>query len=73
MVLRFAAATGMVVGLLAVAGCSSDDPHYVDLPSNHGHTLDEALQRLHAVGLPATFPAATIPCGDSLPGINFQP
>lgn len=71
MVLRFVAATGMVVAFLGVAGCTSD-PEYVDLPSNRGHTLDEALQRLHAVGLRATFPADTIPCGDGLPGINFQ-
>jgi len=71
MALRFVVPTGMIVALLALVGCNSD-PQYVDLPSNHGHSLDEALQRLHAVGLRATFPADTIPCGDGLPGINFQ-
>jgi len=40
--------------------------------SNHGHALDDALQRLHAVGLRATFAAAKIPCGDGLPAINVQ-
>jgi hypothetical protein len=68
---RFAALPGMMVALLVVAGCGSH-VQYVDLPSNHGHTLDDALQRLHAAGLRATFPAAKIPCGDGLPGINTQ-
>ena len=61
----------MMVALLVAAGCGSHT-QYVDLPSNHGHALDDALQRLHAVGLRATFPAAKIPCGDGLPGINVQ-
>jgi hypothetical protein len=61
----------MVVALLLAAGCGSHS-QYVDLPSNHGHALDDALQRLHAVGLRATFPAAKIPCGDGLPEINLQ-
>ena len=68
---RFAALPGMMVALLVVAGCGSHS-QYVDLPSNHGHALDEALQRLHAAGLRVTFPAAKIPCGDGLPGINVQ-
>ena len=45
---------------------------YVDLPSNHGHTLDDALRRLHAVGLRASFPAASIRCGNDLPWVNVQ-
>jgi hypothetical protein len=61
----------MMVALLVAAGCGSHS-RYVDLPSNHGHALDDALQRLHAVGLRATFPAAKIPCGDGQPGINVQ-
>jgi beta-lactam-binding protein with PASTA domain len=61
----------MFVAVLLVAGCGSHS-QYVDLPSNHGHALDDALQRLNDVGLRATFPAAKIPCGDGLPGINIQ-
>ena len=67
---RFGALTGMIVAV-ALVGCGSHS-RYVDLPSNHGHALDDALQRLNAVGLRATFPAAKIPCGDGLPGINIQ-
>jgi hypothetical protein len=55
----------------ALVGCGSL-PHSVDLPSNHGHPLDDALRRLHAVSLRASFPAARIPCGDGLPSIDVQ-
>jgi beta-lactam-binding protein with PASTA domain len=56
---------------VALVGCGSQ-PHFVDLPSNHGHAVDDALRRLHAVGLRASFPAARIPCGDGLPSIDVQ-
>jgi len=41
----------MIVAVLLLAGCGSHS-RYVDLPSNHGHALDDALQRLNAVGRP---------------------
>jgi hypothetical protein len=56
---------------LALVGCGSQ-PLYVDLPSNHGHDLDAALRRLHAVGLRASFPAVRTPCGDGLPSVDVQ-
>ena len=60
-----------MVAVLALVGCGAQ-PRYVDVPSNHGHTLDEALRRLHAVGLRASFPAARTPCGDELPWVDVQ-
>jgi len=57
------------VTVLALVGCGSQS---VDLPSNHGHFLDDALRRLHAVGLRASFPAASSPCGDGLPQVGLQ-
>jgi beta-lactam-binding protein with PASTA domain len=69
---RAASAVVPVALLLAVlVGCNSR-PEHVDLPSNHGHGLDEALQRLHAVGLRASFPATSTSCGNGLPWVNTQ-
>jgi hypothetical protein len=62
-----------VVLLAVVAPACSGQSHAVTVPSNHGHTLDDALRRLHRAGLRATFPAASQPCGDaSLPRVNVQ-
>ena len=55
---------------LALAGCGGSPS--VELPSNHGHTLDDALRRLHDAGLRASFPAARTPCGEGLPWVNVQ-
>jgi hypothetical protein len=60
-----------VVTVLALAACGSQ-PRYVELPSNHGHGLDDALRRLHAVGLRSSFPTVRVPCGNGLPEINVQ-
>ena len=62
---------GLLLIAVALAGCGSQ-PRYVDLPSNHGHGLDDALRRLHAVGLRASFPAVRTLCGDGLPSIDVQ-
>jgi beta-lactam-binding protein with PASTA domain len=56
----------------ALAGCGSGSP-YVTVPSNHGHSLDDALRRLHEAGLRATFPQVSKPCGDlTLPQVALQ-
>ena len=56
---------------VTVAGCGG--PRDVTVPSNHGHTLDDALRRLHASGLRATFPGAAQHCRDtSLPQVSVQ-
>ncbi len=44
----------------------------VEVPSNHGYPLDEALTRLHAFGLRASFPGARTPCGELLPWVDVQ-
>jgi hypothetical protein len=63
---------GLALVAVALAGCGSQSA-YVTVPSNHGHPLDEALQRLHEAGLRATFGAASQPCGDlSLPRVSVQ-
>jgi len=64
--------TAVLLAAVVLVGCNSSPPDHVDLPSNHGHGLDDALQRLHAVGLRATFPATSTPCGDGLPSVNTQ-
>jgi hypothetical protein len=61
----------LALTILALFGCSSDRPE-VELPSNHGYALDDALRRLHAVGLLASFPAAKTACGNHLPWVNTQ-
>jgi beta-lactam-binding protein with PASTA domain len=69
---RVGSAVVPVALLLAVLmGCDSR-PEHVDLPSNHGYGLDEALHRLHAVGLRASFPATSTSCGNGLPSVNTQ-
>jgi hypothetical protein len=60
-----------LIVVATVAGCGSE-PRYVDLPSNHGHVLDNAVERLHAAGLRVSFDAAETPCGDGLPWVNVQ-
>lgn len=62
---------GLLLIALALVGCGSQ-PRSVDVPSNHGHSLDDALRRLHAVGLRASFPAVKTPCGDGLPSVDVQ-
>jgi beta-lactam-binding protein with PASTA domain len=70
---RVASATGpLALLLLVLVGCNSSPSGPVDLPSNHGYGLDEALQRLHDVGLRASFPATSTPCGNGLPSVNSQ-
>jgi beta-lactam-binding protein with PASTA domain len=64
--------TAVLLAAVGLAGCNSSPPDHVYLPSNHGHGLDEALQRLHAAGLRASFPAARTACGDGLPWVNTQ-
>jgi beta-lactam-binding protein with PASTA domain len=59
------------LAIVTLAGCGSHRP-YVNLPSNHGLLLDEALRRLHAAGLRASFPAARTPCGEGLPWVMIQ-
>ena len=44
----------------------------VQVPSNHGYALDQALSRLHAAGLQASFPTVTARCGSGLPYVNVQ-
>lgn|SRR3954451_3397208 len=68
---RRAACSALVImafGALAACGGSGS----VDLPSNTGHRLDDALRRLHAAGLRATFAGVSTPCGDGLPYVNVQ-
>jgi len=60
----------LVVTVLALAGCGASTR--VELPSNHGRFLDDALRRLHSAGLRATFPTAWSPCGDGLPEVVVQ-
>ena len=62
-----------VVGSYGVGWVGGEQKTYVDLPSNHGQSLDDALRRLHAVGLRATFGAASQRCGNAaLPWVNVQ-
>lgn len=63
----------MLLGALALlaAGCGGSRS-YVSVPSNHGRSLDDALARLHAAGLRASFPAWRTPCGLGLPVVNVQ-
>jgi hypothetical protein len=70
LVYQWVKTAGLFVTVLALAACGSQAR--VDLPSNHGHALDDALRRLHAVGLRASFPATRIPCGDGLPQVDIQ-
>src|SRR4051794_21626666 len=63
----------VLLGALALlaAGCGGSRS-YVSVPSNHGRSLDDALARLHASGLRASFPAWRTPCGLELPVVNVQ-
>src|SRR3954469_3836914 len=63
----------VLLGALALlaAGCGGSRS-YVSVPSNHGRSLDDALARLHASGLRASFPAWRTPCGMGLPVVNVQ-
>src|SRR4051812_5247470 len=63
----------VLLGALALlaAGCGGSRS-YVSVPSNHGRSLDDALARLHAAGLRASFPAWRTPCGIGLPVVNAQ-
>jgi hypothetical protein len=56
----------LVVTVLALAGCGSS-ASYVDLPPFRGYAVNDALRRLHALGLRAAYPAWKMPCGDGLP------
>ena len=71
--------------MLVIAGCvavvavaygvglfDGEKTTHVDLPSNHGYRLDDALVRLHTAGLRASFPAVSIRCGNDLPWVNVQ-
>src|SRR6266508_588935 len=61
----------LALALAALTGCGGH-ARSVEVPNNHGKSLDVALHRLHAAGLRASFPAASTPCGDPLPWVNVQ-
>jgi len=63
------AAAGLV--LAVISGCS-EQSRYMNVPSNHRRLLDDALQRLHAVGLSASFDAVSVSCGSGLPTVMVQ-
>jgi beta-lactam-binding protein with PASTA domain len=60
-----------LVAVLGLAACGSTSPR-VEVPSNHGYPLDQALQRLHAAGLRASFPETRTACGGDLPSVGTQ-
>ena len=63
--------TAALIGtVLALTACGSQ-PRYVELGPLRGYTLNGALWTLHALGLRASFPSATTPCGDGLPAALF--
>jgi beta-lactam-binding protein with PASTA domain len=64
-------ALALALAIAALCGCGSGRS-YVNLPSNHGRQLSEALRRLHAVGLRGSFHAAWTPCGEGLPWVSTQ-
>jgi len=57
---------GLVAIVLILTACGGH-ARYADLPPYRGYVLDDVLRRLHVVGLRASFPAASTPCGDGLP------
>lgn len=61
----------LLVGAALALGVGSST-RTVEVPSNHGRLLDEALVRLHAAGLRASFPAASTRCGNGLPWVVVQ-
>jgi len=61
---------GLVATVLALAACGSQ-PRYVELGRLRGYALNDALRRLHALGLRASFPSAAPPCGDGLPAALY--
>jgi beta-lactam-binding protein with PASTA domain len=62
-------AFAIAVALLG-AGCGGSAS--VEVPSNHGHRLDDALRRLHKVGLRASYAGMRTPCGGGLPQVTIQ-
>ena len=67
-----AATAGVVAVSLMLANSVTAGNETVQVPSNHGYSLDQALSRLHAVGLQASFPNVTPRCGNGLPAVNVQ-
>jgi hypothetical protein len=67
---RVAAALAAVLAVASLGGCGGSAS--VEVPSNHGHRLDDALRRLHNVGLRATWPSIRMPCGGGLPQVTVQ-
>jgi hypothetical protein len=69
-VLQSLADVAVALGILLLVACGGSGS--VDVPSNHGYRLDQALQRLRAVKLRATFAGVSTPCGFGLPYVNVQ-
>lgn len=65
------AATVVAVSLMLANSVAAGNEN-VQVPSNHGYSLDQALGRLHAAGLKASFPNLTTRCGAGLPAVNIQ-
>jgi beta-lactam-binding protein with PASTA domain len=61
---------GLIGTVLVLASCGSQ-PRYVELGPLRGYALNDALRKLHDLGLRASFPAAKTPCGDGLPAALF--
>src|SRR5438132_13153690 len=70
---RLLSATLLLGGLLLLSTSCGRNAHSVLVPRIDGAHLDVALERLHQVGLRATFGTATMTCGyTTLPTVTHQ-